>query len=85
MEKEKKSFLKVGDRIHCRSWKDLKSSAFQMSAEGYGVSIIGFGDMSENVLTVTAVPGVRDCESCKHKIAGLCEKWKCEYERAVIV
>lgn len=84
MEKEKKK-LQNGDRIHCHSWKELKELAFHMSAEGYGVSVLGFGDMSENVLTVTAVPGVRDCESCKHKVGGLCEKWECEYERAVPV
>lgn len=22
----------------------------------------------------------RDCEHCKHKINGLCEKWECEFE-----
>ena len=81
MEKEKEVF-EIGQKIHFRSWKKLKEKAFQLSSEGYGVSVIGFGDMSDNVLTVTAVPGFRDCKTCKHKIGGLlCEVWECKYER----
>lgn len=48
--------LKVGDRIYCNSWNDLKKYAWHLSAEGYGVAVIGFGDMSDNVLTITALP-----------------------------
>ena len=50
----KRDGLQVGDRIHCHSWKNLKQIAFALSSEGYGVSVIGFGDMSDNVLTITA-------------------------------
>ena len=46
--------FKVGDRLYCRTWKDLQKQALLLSSEGYGVSVIGFGDMSDNVLTITA-------------------------------
>ena len=48
--------LQSGDRIHCHSWRDLMNTAFHLSAEGYGVEVIGFADMSDNVLTITAQP-----------------------------
>jgi len=51
-----KNNLNVGDRIHCKNWKDLKRTALQLSAEGYGVTVIGFADMADNVLTITALP-----------------------------
>lgn len=51
-----KNNLNVGDRIHCKNWQDLRRTALQLSAEGYGVSVIGFADMAENVLTITALP-----------------------------
>lgn len=56
--------LQIGDKIHCRSWKDLKRTAFNLSSEGYGVEVIGFGDMSDNILTITAMPekGVNEDE-----------------------
>lgn len=54
MEKSNYSFLTVGDRIFCNSWKDLLQTSFRLSSEGYGVSVIGFADMSDNVLTITA-------------------------------
>lgn len=49
----------VGDRIKCRDWKDLKQSALEMSADGYGVAVIGFSDMSDDILTITALPNGR--------------------------
>lgn len=50
------SNLQLGDKIHCKNWRDLKRTAFSLSTEGYGVEVIGFSDMSENILTITALP-----------------------------
>ena len=52
----KKSDLGVGDRIHCKNWKDLRNTALNLSAEGYGVAVIGFADMADDILTITAIP-----------------------------
>ena len=46
----------IGDKLFFNSWKALLDMAFKLSAEGYGVSVIGFADMAENVLTITALP-----------------------------
>lgn len=46
----------VGDRIHFISWKQLLINALFLSSEGYGVSVVGFEDMSANCLTITALP-----------------------------
>lgn len=79
MEKSDYPFLTVGDRIYCNSWRDLLKTSFQLSSEGYGVSVIGFADMSDNVLTITADKvrePEKDCYSCKHindSPAGECE------------
>ena len=54
MNKQEENSLHVGDKIHCHSWRELRSLAFQLSSEGYGVGVIGFADMSDNVLTITA-------------------------------
>ena len=48
--------LDIGTRIKCKSWRELKNYAFSLSSEGYGVTVIGFADMSDNVLTITALP-----------------------------
>lgn len=48
--------MNLGDRIYCASWRDLKKTALQLSSEGYGVTVIGFSDMSDNILTITALP-----------------------------
>lgn len=48
--------LRLGDRIKCKNWKDLKRTAFALASEGYGVTVIGFGDMSDDILTITALP-----------------------------
>lgn len=50
------SDLKVGDRIHCKDWRDLKRTALNLSSEGYGVTVVGFADMADDVLTITALP-----------------------------
>ena len=52
----KKSDLEIGDRIHCKNWKDLRNMALNLSAEGYGVAVIGFADMSDDILTITELP-----------------------------
>ena len=48
--------LDIGTRIKCKSWRELKNYALRLSSEGYGVEVIGFADMSDNVLTITALP-----------------------------
>ena len=48
--------LKLGDKIRCKNWKDLKRTALNLSAEGYGVTVVGFGDMADDILTITALP-----------------------------
>ena len=48
--------LNIGDRIRCKNWKELRQVALSLSAEGYGVSVLGFADMSDDVLTITALP-----------------------------
>lgn len=60
MRPERQQDLKFGDRIRCKNWKDLLTTALSLSAEGYGVSVIGFADMSDDILTITAVPEKHD-------------------------
>lgn len=48
--------MQVGKRISCRTWHELKVKALYLSSIGYGVAINGFKDMSDNVLTITAMP-----------------------------
>ena len=57
--------LSIGDRICCKNWKDLKNTALGLSGEGYGVEVIGFADMSDNVLTITALPEEEEKEVAK--------------------
>ena len=45
-----------GEKIHCKSWCDLRTTALILSSKGYGVAVIGFSDMSDDILTVTEVP-----------------------------
>lgn len=47
-----------GEKIHCKSWQDLRTTALCLSSKGYGVAVIGFSDMSDDILTVTEVPEV---------------------------
>ena len=54
--KDKDYTYQVGDRIHFKRWRDLLEKALVLSSVGYGVGVIGFGDMSDNVLTITALP-----------------------------
>lgn len=48
--------LKTGDKIHFKNWKDLIATALHLSSLGYGVAVLGFADMSSNILTITALP-----------------------------
>lgn len=48
--------IHVGKRISCRTWHELKVKALYLSSIGYGVEVYGFKDMSDNVLTITAMP-----------------------------
>ena len=54
---KKSNAYRVGDKVRFLSWKSLLKRAFQLSSIGYGVAVIGFSDMSDNVLTITAIPG----------------------------
>ena len=54
--------LRLGDRIKCKNWRDRKRTAFALASEGYGVTVIGFGDMSEDILTITDLPEGSDKE-----------------------
>lgn len=48
--------MNIGYKIRCKSWRELKSIAFKLSSEGYGVAVIGFANINECVLTITALP-----------------------------
>jgi hypothetical protein len=50
------SILEVGDRIYCKSHRDLKTTALHLSSEGYGLAVLGFQDIDDNVLTITSIP-----------------------------
>ena len=54
--KEQIKDYQVGDRIEYVFPAVLKRTAFNLSSRGYGVAVIGFRDIEEHVLTVTAVP-----------------------------
>ena len=56
MKREDQIKLMIGDKVRCKTWKELKALALQLSAEGFGVQVIGFHDMSENILTISALP-----------------------------
>lgn len=76
MKPERQQDLKAGDRIHCRNWKDLQTTALSLSAEGYGVAVIGFQDMSDDVLTITEVPETKEDEQLEGQMS--IEEW--DYE-----
>lgn len=48
--------LNIGNRIQCKSDRDLKNLALNLSSEGYGIAILGYHDLYEHVLTITALP-----------------------------
>lgn len=47
---------KLGDKILCLSSRDLRMRALNLSSNGYGVAVIGFKDIDEHILTITALP-----------------------------
>ena len=47
----------IGDKIKFDSHKALLSKALHLSADGYGIGILGYHDMFEHILTILAVPG----------------------------
>ena len=57
-----KKQLETGDRIQCNGWKKLKNKALQLASLGYGVAVLGFSDMADNVLTITALPERKEAE-----------------------
>lgn len=47
---------KTGDKIQCLNSRDLRLRALNLSSKGYGVAVIGFKDIDEHILTITALP-----------------------------
>ena len=56
MKRDLSTDYKIGDEIECLSSRDLRQKALSLSAKGYGVAVIGFYNINEHVLTVTALP-----------------------------
>lgn len=48
--------LALDDKIHCKNIADLRHHALLLSADGYGVAVVGYHDIYENILTITALP-----------------------------
>lgn len=46
----------VGEKIKFSTYKSLLIKALDLSAAGYGVGILGYHDMYENILTILQVP-----------------------------
>jgi len=45
-----------GEKIKFSTHQTLMTKALYLSAEGYGVAIIGYHDMFEHILTITDLP-----------------------------
>ena len=48
--------LELGQKIQFKSHRALMAMALNLSAEGYGVAILGYHDIYSHVLTITALP-----------------------------
>ena len=48
--------LSIGSRLESVTFTEMKRKAFRLNSQGYGVSIIGFSDIEDHVLTITALP-----------------------------
>ena len=48
--------LELGQKIQFKSRRALMAMALYLSAEGYGVAILGYHDIYSHVLTITALP-----------------------------
>lgn len=46
----------LNEKVKCDTFQELKTTALILASRGYGVAVIGFSDMSDNILTVTALP-----------------------------
>ena len=53
---------KKGDKIECRNYKELISTAFKLSSLGYGVAVIGLSDIMCDMLTITEEPEEKETE-----------------------
>jgi len=62
IKKKLEDAYEVGDRIHFDTWRELLNRAFALSSVGYGVAVLGFSDMADNVLTITALPERKETE-----------------------
>ena len=56
---------KLGHKILCLSSRDLRLRALNLSSNGYGVAVIGFKDIDEHILTITALPEDRRAKHVK--------------------
>ena len=48
--------LQLGDKIKAKDNRDMRRWALNLSAEGYGIALLGYHDIYENILTITALP-----------------------------
>ena len=54
--------LQLGDKIKAKDNRDMRRWALNLSAEGYGIALLGYHDIYENILTITALPEGEDEE-----------------------
>lgn len=48
--------FQIGQRLQFNSHSKLMAMALYLSSEGYGVALVGYHDMYEHILTITALP-----------------------------
>lgn len=48
--------FQIGQKLCFKSHKALMSMALYLSSEGYGIALLGYHDMYEHILTITALP-----------------------------
>lgn len=48
--------MQIGDKVKCNSNRDLNKWALILSSEGYGIAVLGYHDIYEHILTITALP-----------------------------
>lgn len=58
MQKPKRTerLFSLGDKITCKSNREMRNVALLLSSDGYGVAILGYSNLVENTLTITAMP-----------------------------
>lgn len=62
-----KGLFRRGDKIQCESSKDLKRWALNLSAEGYGIGILGYHDLYDHVLTIMELPPEEENREVSHE------------------